>query len=67
MRRLLLLLPIALGVSCYPHHPSHAQGYPPPGYGPPGGPPPPSLLLQRPFGASIRGQPGVRRGELRNA
>ena len=31
MRRLLLLLPIALGVSCYPHHPSHAQGYPPPG------------------------------------
>jgi hypothetical protein len=56
MRRLLLLLPIALGVSCYPHHPSQAQGYPP-GYGPPGGPPPPASSYSAPSAQAYAGSP----------
>ena len=55
MRRLLLLLPIALGVSCYPHHPSQAQGYPP-GYGPPGGPPPPAYSYSAPSAQAYAGR-----------
>ena len=39
MSRALLFLSLALGVSCYPYHSIHAQGYSP-GYSPPGAPPP---------------------------
>ena len=39
MHRSLLLLSLALGVSCYPYLSVHAQGYPP-GYSPPPPPPP---------------------------
>jgi hypothetical protein len=56
MRRLLLLLPIALGVSCYLHHPSHAQGYPPT-YNSPGGPPPPASSYSAPSAQAYAGSP----------
>lgn len=48
MRHWLLFLSFALGVSCYPYYPLHAQGYPP-NYNPPEASPP-----QAPYNTSSR-------------
>ena len=64
MSRALLFLSLALGVSCYPYHSIHAQGYSP-GYSPSGRPTAASLLY--PVEASLSQQFHLHRGELRHA